>query len=150
MKTLFDPGFAAELKERMARLTPDSKREWGTMNAGQALAHCSAGMEMALGDMLPPRILIGRIIGPMVKRLAIRKEGPFKKNAPTAESLIVTNERNVGIERQRLSGLIDRFVAGGPRVCATHPHPFFGRLTPDEWAVLGYKHIDHHLRQFGV
>ena len=39
---------------------------------------------------------------------------------------------------------------GGPGVCTNHPHSFFGRLVPEEWAVLMYKHLDHHLRQFGV
>ena len=46
--------------------------------------------------------------------------------------------------------LIDRFAAAGPKGCTTHPHSFFGPLTPDEWAILMYKHLDHHLRQFGV
>jgi len=50
----------------------------------------------------------------------------------------------------RLAGLIDRFAAGGPAGCTQHPHSFFGPLTPDEWAILMYKHLDHHLRQFGV
>jgi hypothetical protein len=49
-----------------------------------------------------------------------------------------------------LRGLIDRFVASGPAGCTNHPHSFFGRLTPEEWAILMYKHLDHHLRQFGV
>lgn len=44
----------------------------------------------------------------------------------------------------------DRFAAAGPKGCTTHPHTFFGRLTPEEWATLMYKHLDHHLRQFGV
>jgi hypothetical protein len=46
--------------------------------------------------------------------------------------------------------LIDRFAAAGPQGCTTHPHAFFGSLTPDEWAILMYKHLDHHLRQFGA
>jgi hypothetical protein len=49
-----------------------------------------------------------------------------------------------------LYGVIDRFVAAGPKGCTTHPHSFFGPLTPQEWAILMYKHVDHHLRQFGV
>jgi hypothetical protein len=49
-----------------------------------------------------------------------------------------------------MRALIDRFAAAGPAGCTTHPHAFFGRLTPDEWAILPYKRLDHHLRQFGV
>jgi LPS sulfotransferase NodH len=49
-----------------------------------------------------------------------------------------------------LGALIERFAAAGLAGCTMHPHSFFGRLTPQEWAVLMYKHLDHHLRQFGV
>jgi hypothetical protein len=150
MKNLFDRESVAEVKQRIARLTAASTREWGTMSAPQALAHCSAGMEMALGESTPPMMFIGRIIGGMVKRLAIGSEGPFKRNSPTAKNLLVEGERDLETERAKLKGLIDRFVAAGAPGCTTHPHPFFGRLTPDEWSVLMYKHIDHHLRQFGV
>ncbi len=54
------------------------------------------------------------------------------------------------MEQHRLSALIDRFAAAGPAGCTTHPHTFFGPLTPQEWAALMYKHLDHHLRQFGA
>ncbi|HJQ31271.1 MAG TPA: DUF1569 domain-containing protein [Pyrinomonadaceae bacterium] len=60
------------------------------------------------------------------------------------------DERELDTERRRLYGLIDRFVESGPEGCTAHPHSFFGPLTPQEWAVLMYKHMDHHLRQFGA
>jgi LPS sulfotransferase NodH len=72
------------------------------------------------------------------------------RNAPTAKSLVVADERDLGKECQRLSTLVERFAAGGPQGCTKHPHTFFGRMTPEEWAKLMYKHVDHHLRQFGV
>jgi Protein of unknown function (DUF1569) len=54
------------------------------------------------------------------------------------------------MERERLRGLVDRFCQAGAPGCTSHPHSFFGHLTPEEWAILTYKHLDHHLRQFGV
>lgn len=150
MKNLFEPASVAELKERIGRLTPDSTRQWGKMNAAQAMAHCSTSMEMAVGDCNPPRVLIGRVIGRMVKPLAIGNDKPMKKNSPTAPVLVVKDDRDLNTERTRLLRLIDRFAAGGPSRCTTNPHTFFGPLTPDEWAVLMYKHVDHHLRQFGT
>ena len=51
-------------------------------------------------------------------------------------------------ERDRLNTLIDRFSTAGPEGCTRTPHCFFGDLTPDEWAIGMYKHLDHHLRQF--
>ena len=150
MKTLFEAANAQEVKERMAQLRPDSERLWGKMNAAQALAHCSAGLEWAVGDTLPPRMLLGRIVGRMVKPKVLGNDEPMRRNSPTAKDLIVSDERDLRAERERLCGLIDRFTAAGPDGCTTHPHSFFGRLTPEEWATLMYKHLDHHLRQFGV
>ena len=150
MKNLYEATTVATVKERLAQLRPDSPRLWGKMNAAQAVAHCSLGMEWAVGDSLPPRMVLGRAIGWMVKPLALGNETPMRRNSPTAKSLVVADERDLETERQRLYGLIDRFAAGGPAKCTKHPHSFFGRLTPEEWAELMYKHLDHHLRQFGA
>jgi len=150
MKNLFEVGRVEEVKQRIAQMRLDSERLWGTMNPAQALEHCSRGMEMALGDKTPPRVLVGRILGWIVKPMALGNDEPMRRNSPTAKELVVQDERDLGTERTRLCGLIDRFTAAGPVGCTTHPHAFFGRLTPEEWAILMYKHLDHHLRQFGV
>lgn len=150
MRNLFEPAAAEEVKARLLHLRPDSGRLWGRMNAPQAVAHCCAGLDMALGDCRPKRALVGRILGRVVKPLALGNDDPIRRNTPTVPEMVVADERDLEGERRRLSGLIDRFAAGGPAGCTTHPHSFFGRLTPQEWAVLMYKHLDHHLRQFGA
>ena len=150
MKNLFEAAGVEEVKERISQLRPDSERQWGTMNAAQAVAHCSAGFELAAGDRVPPRMFLGRIIGRIVKPMVLRNDEPMRRNSPTVKGLVVNDERDLGTERERLCRLIDRFAAVGPEGCTTHPHSFFGRLTPEEWATLMYKHLDHHLRQFGV
>ena|ERR1035437_4732783 len=149
MKNLFDSATAEEVKERLTRLEPDSQRLWGTMNPAQALAHCSEVMEVAAGLKFPPRSLIGRLIGRFAKSSVLNEE-PVRRNMPTDKSFVVKDERDALVERQRLSELIDRFSAGGPGGCTKHPHSFFGPLTPTEWSILMYKHLDHHLRQFQV
>lgn len=150
MKSLFEPDTAAEVKARLLRLRPDSARLWGTMDAAQAVAHCSAGMEMALGDIRPRRLLVSWILGWIIKPLVLGNDAPMRRNSPTVPEIVVADERALDDERRRLSGLIDRFAAAGPAGCTTHPHSFFGRLTPREWGLLTYKHLDHHLRQFGA
>jgi hypothetical protein len=150
MKNLFETATANEVKQRIQQLGPNSVRHWGKMNVAQAMAHCATTMEWAVGDRVEPRMLIGRIIGPLVKSKVLKDEAPMGRNAPTAKSLVVADERDLGNERQRLCALIDRFSAGGPQGCTKQPHTFFGRLTPEEWARLMYKHLDHHLRQFGA
>ena len=150
MKNLFEPVTAQEVKTRIAKLRPDSPRQWGKMTPAQMLAHCSAAMEMAVGDKTPPRIVIGRLLGSLAKKAMILKEKPMPHNSKTDKTLLVNDERNFAEERQRLSEIIDRFATGGPAACTKHPHFFFGPLTPDEWAALMYQHVDHHLRQFQV
>jgi len=148
MKNLFEAATVEEVKGRLAQLKPDSERAWGKMNPAQALAHCSAAMEMAMGAKKPPRIFIGRLLGRFAKKSMIAKEKPMPRNVGTDKSLVVSDERDFGVETQRLSEFIDRFAAGGPAACTRHPHFFFGPLTPVEWAALMYQHLDHHLRQF--
>jgi len=150
MESMFEAANVEELKERLTRLRPDSERQWGTMTVAQAVAHCSLGMEMAVGEIRPPRALAGRLLGRVVKPMALREGEPMRRNSPTAKELVVGDDRDLDAERERLCSLIDRFAVAGPTGCTTHPHAFFGRLTPDEWAMLMYKHMDHHLRQFGV
>jgi Protein of unknown function (DUF1569) len=150
VKNLFEAATVVEVKERMARLRPDSERLWGKMKPAQMLAHCSAAIGMAVGETRPPRILIGRLLGPLAKKSLIVNGTPMRRNSMTEKSVLVTDERDFEVEQQRLRESIDRFAAGGPGICTKHPHFFFGPLTPVEWAVLMYQHLDHHLRQFGV
>jgi hypothetical protein len=150
MKNLWQAETVEELKERLGRLGADSPRQWGKMTPAQAVAHCGLGMELALGDRKPPRMLIGRVIGGLIKSKAFQESEPMRRNSPTIPGLAVTDSRDFERERDTLCGLIDRFAKAGPGGCTRHPHSFFGRLTPDEWSMWMYKHIDHHLRQFGV
>jgi hypothetical protein len=150
MKNLFEPAAAAEVKGRLARMQPDSLPLWGKMTREQALAHCSAALELALGDRIAQPMFIGRMVGRLVKPLLLRNDEPMRRNSPTMRGFAVTDERDLGIEQERLERLIERFSAAGPKGCTSNPHSFFGRLTPEEWAILMYKHLDHHLRQFGL
>jgi hypothetical protein len=149
MKSLFEAAVAEEVKERMTQLRQDNERQWGKMNPAQALAHCSSAMEVAVGMKSPPRSFIGRLFGRLAKS-SILSEKPIARNMPTDKSFVVNDDRDFEAERQRLHRLIDRFAADGPAGCTRHPHSFFGPLTPTEWAELNYKHLNHHLRQFGV
>lgn len=149
MKHLYDPARVDEVKQRLARLRPDSARQWGRMTPAQMLAHCCGSFDMALGDIEPPRMLLGYLFGRMAKRSLLHKGEPMRRNAPSTEMLIVRGAPDFAAERARLEAQIDRFVQAGPAGCTTHPHVFMGRLTPVEWAALMYQHLDHHLRQFG-
>jgi hypothetical protein len=151
MKNLFEPAEAAELKQRVAGLTPESPRLWGTMNPAQTAAHCAIAFDMASGALKPTRAgLVGRMVGRIIKPMVLGNDAPMRRNSPTIVELILTDRYDLGTERERLCAAIDRFQMAGSAGCTTYPHAFFGPLTGEEWAILMYKHVDHHLRQFGV
>jgi hypothetical protein len=149
MKNLFEPETVEEVVSRIDRLRPTSPRQWGKMGPEQMMAHCSIAMDMAQGTVNPPRMFIGRLIGPLF-RSVFTNEKPFGKNAPTAEKLVVSDQRDFTREQEQLKLKIRQFSAGREARCTRHPHPFFGPLSPQAWSRGMYKHLDHHLRQFGL
>jgi hypothetical protein len=150
MKNLFQADASEEIIRRITSLEPGSPRQWGTMTVAQMAAHCSAGLELASGEKRPPRALLGLLIGWAIKPLVLRDDEPMRRNSPTVEGLVVKDDRDLETGRKRLLEGVQRFVTAGSNGCTNHPHSFFGPLKPDEWAILMYKHLDHHLRQFGV
>jgi hypothetical protein len=151
MKNMFEGGVVAELQERMLRLRADSVALWGRMEVAQTLAHCRAGVEMAMGSIEGKRAgLPGRLMGALIKPLVLRDDKPFRRNSPSMPELFSAGPFEFLVERERLMEAVERFAGAGAAGCTGYPHPFFGRLTPAEWGVLVYKHLDHHLRQFGV
>jgi hypothetical protein len=149
MKTIYDPATLQQTLARIEQLRPDSARHWGKMSVAQMLAHCSAALELATGDRKPPRLLIGRLIGWLLKD-SLTNDKPFKRNSPTDPTFVVSDERDFEKEKAHLLGLIHKFVASGPEGAPTNPHSFFGHLTPAQWGGSVAKHLDHHLTQFGV
>lgn len=149
MKSLFNPADREALSQRLAALEPGTQRQWGRMDVAQMLFHCALGLEAATGDRPMKQVFLGKLLGPFVRGMVLG-ERPFKQSSPTDRSLVVSDARDFEVERARLATLIDRFVQRGPESAAKATHAFIGRLSGDEWGRLMYKHLDHHLRQFGV
>ena len=149
MKNLFQPEAVVEVISRVDTLQPATQRLWGKMNVAQMMAHCSAALDMASGQLNLPRMFIGRLIGPFIKPI-YSNDKPFSQNNPTDPQLVVSDQRDFLREREQLKVKVRQFHEGGEAKCTRHPHPFFGSLTPPEWGIGMYKHLDHHLRQFGA
>ena len=62
----------------------------------------------------------------------------------------IVNAIQVSTEKTKLENLIKEFHGGGLGGATTNPHAFFGKLTKEEWGIVMYKHLDHHLRQFSA
>lgn len=147
LKDLFDPRVKRDILDRIDKLSPQSQPQWGKMNVAQMLAHLQMPIGNALGIYTLPRTLLGRIVGPLVKR-GMYSEKPFKRNSPTDPSFVMTgHEKNFEKEKQGMITIVNDFKEENIK---NEIHPFFGTLTKEQWSKAMYKHIDHHLRQFGV
>jgi Protein of unknown function (DUF1569) len=149
MKHLFQQEGYDEIVSRIGKLQPSTQRQWGKMDVAQMMAHCSLGLDMASGRLNPPRLLIGRLLGPFIRPI-YTNEKPFSRNNPTDPKLVVSDARDFQREQEQLRLKMRQFHEGGEGKCTRHPHPFFGALTPQDWSRGMYKHLDHHLRQFGA
>ena len=149
MKSLFDKEAYNEILQRMDALTPQSQRKWGKMEVAQMLAHCKEAFRVPLSDKKMPRLFIGRMLSWMIKS-KMHNESPWKKNLPTAPDFLIKDQRNFDDEKGELTGLISNFYTAGPGNVGKFPHPFFGKFTQEQWGKSMYKHLDHHLVQFGV
>lgn len=149
MQNLFDQQTFHSVKERISQLSPSSGRQWGKMNVAQMMAHCRAAFDYPLSGKQAPRMLMGYLVGWMIKPKTYNDE-PFKKNLPTAAVLKFADERNFEKEKSGLLQNIESFYIMGPGNAGKYPHPMFGSLKPEQWGKFMYKHLDHHLLQFGV
>jgi hypothetical protein len=149
MENLFTLTANQEMVVRIGSLNANTIPHWGKMTVAQMLAHCQVPLCVALGEKNLTGGLIAFLFGKIAKKQLV-KNTPFKKNLPTAPAFIIKTEKNFREEKNKLLELVQRFGKNDPEEIAKRPHPFFGKLTAEEWNLLQYKHLDHHLRQFGV
>lgn len=149
MHSLFDKTIYTNIVDRINNLSAESKAQWGKMNVAQMLAHCKEAFKVPLSEKEIPRIFLGRLIGWTIKAKLYNEE-PWKKNLPTAPNFLIKDERNFQDEKTALLDLVNKFYLAGAGGISKYPHPFFGKLTAEQWGKSMYKHLDHHLSQFAV
>lgn len=149
MQNLFETHVYNEVLERMNQLTHHSERRWGKMEVAQMLAHCKAAFTVPLSEKPMKRSFVGILVGWAVKS-QLYNDKPWRHNLPTAPNFVIKDKRSFDIEKQALCGLVHDFHNKGPEKVGLYPHPMFGSFTKEQWGQSMYKHLDHHLRQFGV
>ena len=150
MKSVFNQTETAELLARIDKLSPDSTALWGKMNVGQMLAHCNVTYELVYEDKYPkPNFFMKTILKLMVKNTVV-SEKPYKKNSPTAPMFIIKESKDFEAEKTRLKDHINKTLSLGENYFNGKESHSFGVLTIQEWNNMFYKHLDHHLSQFGV
>jgi enoyl reductase-like protein len=150
MKNLSDPTHNQEMIDRLNKLSPTSQAQWGKMNVNQMFTHCQVAINLAFGNEKLKQNIIGILFGSIAKKMMVNSNRPFQKNLPTDKSFIITDKRKFEKERKILISIIQKFPHIGPEGLSKEKHPFFGRLNRNEWETLSWKHLDHHLRQFGA
>ncbi len=148
MASVFDRAVRDGLKRRVGQLHPDTQRKWGLMDAAAMQVHVIAGMKMALGTLRvePKKSLLGNAV---VRWMVIHSPIPWPKGTPTAKELINLPSVDFVAEQEELVHLINSASARG-QTDGWPAHPMFGQMSERDWGVLIWRHLDHHLRQFGL
>lgn len=148
-RSLRDRGGRSAILDRLAHLTPDHPRRWGKMEFGQLLPHLADGLRMALGEKKSTGTPKRGLRAMLFRNFAIHRfpwpEGKIQSPPGAFQTPSLGWEQ----DRTTLLGLIERFAVAPPDQLATE-HPSFGRMRPRDWDVLQFRHLDHHLRQFGA
>ncbi|WP_298222325.1 DUF1569 domain-containing protein [Flavobacterium sp.] len=149
MANIFDKEANAKLLERLGKLEADTKPLWGKMTAPQMVVHCQKPLDVAVGKLVLSGGLLGFLFGKMAKNSFIKNRS-FSKNSPTAPEFKISGTPDFEAEKETLMSIIEAFGNVGPDVITNKKHPFFGMMTEEEWGILHYIHLDHHLLQFGL
>ena len=150
MKNIFNQGEATEVINRINNLNSNSQPLWGKMAVGQMLAHCNVTYELLYDDKHPkPNSFKKFMLKLFVKNIVV-SEKPYKKNGQTAPEFIIKDSKNFDTEKKRLVDHINKTQQLGDKYFDGKESYSFGALTIGEWNNMFYKHLDHHLKQFGV
>lgn len=150
MKNVFNQQDVSELIDRVNKLSPTSQRLWGKMTVAQMLAHCNVTYELVYDNKHPkPNAFMKFMLKLFVKNTVV-SEKPYKHNSQTAPVFLIKDERDFQTEKTRLIDYITKTQQLGENHFDNKESHSFGALTKREWNNMFYKHLDHHLRQFGV
>lgn len=150
MKSVFDPIDVHQILNRINQLTPETPAKWGKMNVAQMLAHCNVSYEMIYENIHPkPNPILKFVLKLFVKGKVVT-EKPYAHNSPTAPAFIISDAKQFEKERTRLINHINQTLENGPAYFDGRESHSFGKLNVIEWNNMLYKHLDHHLSQFGV
>jgi hypothetical protein len=150
LPNIFTREVSDQIIGRINQLNAGSQPKWGKMSVGQMMAHCNVTYEMVYEDKHPkPGAFMKFILKAMVKKTVVN-EVEYKHDSRTAPQFLMTDPRDFNVEKKRLVDYISKTQQlGGGHFEMKESHSF-GALTTVEWNNMFYKHLDHHLRQFGV
>lgn len=146
MKSLFETKTYSETLIRLNNLSETSEKFWGKMTVGQMLHHCQGPLNIMLEK--EDYGLKSNFLAKLFFKKMLYNDTPFRKNLPTAKFLKESIPKDFNIEKTKLIALLKEFETQKNRE-DWKPHPGFGYFTKQQWGQMQYKHLDHHLKQFG-
>ncbi len=150
LPNIFSQATVTDITNRINALQSTTTPQWGKMNVGQMLAHCNVTYEMAFENIHPkPNFLFVFILKKFVKSTVVN-EVPYKKSSGTAPAFIQKTNKDFDAEKARLIAYLNKTVSLGEQYFDGKESLSFGKLSITEWNNMFYKHVDHHLGQFGV
>lgn len=149
MEDIFNSQDNQNVVERLKKLTPESQPLWGMMTVSQMLVHCQKPIDVLTGKLLLKGGLLGFLFGKMAKNNFLKMRG-FSKSAPTHPKFKIKDAPDFEKERNTLVTMVETMGDLGAESIGIDKHPFFGKMTTQEWGSLMYIHLDHHLKQFNV
>lgn len=151
VKNIFDKQVSNDFIDRINRLNIQSKPLWGKMSVDQMLAHCNVSYDMYYEPQLfnTPNMFQKILLKLFVKPLVVGNK-PYPRNSKTAPAFIIKGSCDFQMEKATLINNISLTQQLGSAHFEGAESLSFGKLTANEWNTLFYKHLDHHLSQFGV
>jgi hypothetical protein len=147
VQSLLNDDTYAEIIDRLDKLSENSKRLWGKMTVGQMCWHCQYPLKLAITNK--ENTSRGNWFIKLFFKKSLYNDKPWRRNLPTSPQLRAREPKNFKEERDKLKSLVNEFHSLQGRE-VWYPHPTFGTFTKDQWGQLQYKHLNHHLTQFGV
>jgi hypothetical protein len=149
-KNLLDNKTAEDIVFRVQKLQPTAKASWGQMTVTEMLLHCNKVHQHLLSPSTSARKKTS-LKQYLIRWVVLYLMPQFPKNAKTPKPLETKGTiTDVAFEEQKQAflTLVRRFAQQNAPI--EHHHPYFGNLSTRQWGLSAWKHVDHHLRQFGV
>ncbi len=146
---MYSPEVYQDCLNRIEKLISESRPQWGSMSAAQMLAHCAEIQEVSNGKELKNTPFIAKLFKGMIRNMVVNEQ-PYPKSTRTHPQYKQTTDKDFETEKKRLLDSLDKFVNMDEEEAKQIKHPLFGKMTPEEKGWSTYKHLDHHLSQFGV
>jgi|JI10StandDraft_1071094.scaffolds.fasta_scaffold115335_2 hypothetical protein len=143
-----------EFMQHIHSLTADSPSRWGKMNAWEMIEHLSDFFRVSTGQLVFPLAVPEEHL-PKYREF-IYSEKAFRENTKAPANVLGENPlplRNsdfVSAVKVLQENLDDFFKFFEKDPSQQTMHPAFGMLNFEDWVRLHYKHVTHHLRQFGL